>query len=414
MLKRFFAAALVCAVCAVCLAGCCGRGLTLVAVTDIHYAGRENYAYTGSFLLANDTNGSGKQMRYLDDILDAFIAEMLEQKPDVILLTGDNTYSGARESHEGLVQKLRALTEAGIVVLTVPGNHDIVRWSYLFPGGEPVQTESLTADGFREVYADFGYGDALSCDEQSLSYVYDTGRGVRLFMLDTNFVYGTGLGQLRDTTLAWLEGELRACAEAGDIPLAAGHHNLAVHNPLFTTGYTLGNAQQVAELFERYGVELYLSGHLHPQHIARAGSVTDVAGGSFAVYPHRCGTVRLEGGEWEYLSHETDVAGYARRQGIEDENLLGYPQYGFDFFYGNAYAQARRSLEGLTDDAALLDDLCDLSAQCNVYYFGGTPSLIDRTHEAEFERVSEGTRWGAYIRSVLDEQGDHLSCGGED
>ena len=56
--------------------------ISIVTVTDTHFAGRSSHSYEGEYLEANDTNGSGKQMRYLDDIVDAFIDQMKEEEPE--------------------------------------------------------------------------------------------------------------------------------------------------------------------------------------------------------------------------------------------------------------------------------------------------------------------------------------------
>lgn len=52
----------------------------------------------------------------------------------------------------------KGLSEAGIEVAVIPGNHDINNPDarrYTADGTEKV--ESITADEFRDIYADFGY-----------------------------------------------------------------------------------------------------------------------------------------------------------------------------------------------------------------------------------------------------------------
>ncbi len=266
--------AVLAAVLLVCLLAGCQKKVecapvSIVTATDIHFAGRDTHAYTGTFQLESESNGSGKQMQYLDDILDAFIWQMQEQKPDYILLTGDLTYMGAKASHTALAQKLSQLTEAGIQVLAVPGNHDIRSGAYIFPNGEPEKASSVTAEEFRQIYADCGYTGGMSYDEHSLSYVFDTGKGTWIFMLDTNFQYGSNLGQLNEDTMAWLRTQLKRCKKAGAHPLLAGHHNLLEHNEMFHFGYVLGNSGEVQSLLTQSGGSLYLSGHLHPSILQR-------------------------------------------------------------------------------------------------------------------------------------------------
>ncbi len=209
------------------------KALEIVHVTDLHFAGREYHDYEGFFFEANDSNGTGKQMRYLDDLVDAFIEEMKELKPEYIIITGDSTYTGAKISHELLAEKLQTLRDLGIVILMLPGNHDIVTRSFTYLDGEYQLTDVLSQEEYKEFYSDYGYGEAISSDTNSLSYVYNTGKGTRIFMLDTMVVHGVLYGQLNIGTMQWLEKELYACIEAGDSPIVAGHHNLLEHNPRF-------------------------------------------------------------------------------------------------------------------------------------------------------------------------------------
>lgn len=395
------------------LSGCSlskDSSVSIAAVTDIHYAGSDLCAYRGTFAAENNTSGSGKQMRYLDEITDAFIEQIKEEKPDYLLITGDITFIGAKASHEAIIEKLYTLLESGINVLVLPGNHDIVNSSYIFPDGEPVECETLTPEEFSVLYKDFGFEKAIDRDPASLSYVYDTEKGIRIFMLDTNISYGTAYGQVKKETFSWLEDQLALCREAGDTPLIAGHHNLLTHNEQFILGYRISNSADMKKMLEEYGANLYLSGHMHAQHIAREGNVTDIAGGSFAVYPHHYGMIAMDQNGWQYEAKTTDIAGYAKKVGLSDENLLNYDTYGFDFFYQNAYRQAKGSLSAIVTDPEKLESFCDFSAKANVYYFGGTLSLLDRTYQDEFIALSSGTRWGNYISRILLDTDDSVSC----
>ena len=389
-------------------------GLSIVVISDTHFAGKETHSYEGEYLEVNDTNGSGKQMRYLDDIVDAFIDQMLEEKPDYILITGDLTFIGAKASHTEFSEKLSVLSEAGIKVLVIPGNHDIVSYAYIFPDGEPVETEPTTPEDFAEIYADFGYTGAISYDSDSLSYVYDTGKGAWIFMLDTNLSYGALYGKLSETTLSWLEEQLKACQEAGAVPIAAGHHNLFVHNEAFTLGYVIGNAADVKKLFNEYETELYFSGHIHTQHIASEDGITDIVNEAFSVYPHRYGCIILDDSGWKYESKTTDVSGYAKEIGASDENLLNYDEYGYSFFYDNAYNQAKERLSELVTDDKQLDAFCALSASTNVNYFGGTLSKVDVSVLDEFYEAAAGTHWGEYINNILQDRRDFIVWPQED
>lgn len=405
-MKRVFSAILILTV----LLGLCACGtkeettaapdpgpLRVAVVSDIHYTGAA-YAYTGSFRSAKDQSGTGKQVELLPVLFDAFVAQMLREKPDLLLLTGDNSFNGARVSHEELIEKLAPLRQAGIVLLTLPGNHDLGSLALTFPDGEAQEAGTLGAEDFAALYADFGYGAACARDSASLSYVYDTRRGVRVFMLDTCFRYGTVYGRLGEDTLSWLEGQLRACREAGDAALVAGHHNALVHNPLFAFNYTLDDGEALRALLESCGVTLYLSGHLHPQSIAHEGALTDVATESFAVWPHRYGIVELGGTSWRYTAHETDVERWAAETEQRDERLLHYSDWGREWFLSAARAQAEGNFADVEDEE-LRVLLCEHFAAANVGYFAGTPIPAPEGELAELIAGLSG-RSGLYLQSI--------------
>ena len=376
------------------------RPVSVAVVTDIHYTGPD-YLYTAAFAQANEQSGSGKQVELLPQLLDAFLEEMLEKHPDVLLITGDNAFNGARVSHEALIQKLESLRRAGILVLTLPGNHDLESRSLVFPEGEPVEAPSVTAEEFARLYADYGYGGALSQDPNSLSYVYDSGLGVRFFLLDTIFRYGSVYGRVEEDTLQWLEWELKACRKAGDIPVVAGHHNLLTHNPLFTFEYTIDTGEQLRQLMADCGASLFLSGHLHVQSIAEKESVTDIATESFAVYPHRWGLVTLDGLQWSYEAQATDVSAWAARQEAPDPRLPDYEAYGRDFLYRGTWRIMENSLAAVEDEE-LKARACDQIAEINVAYFTGTPQAAPGPEVLSLLEQAGDTFFPIYLHHITD------------
>lgn len=394
------------------LAGCSAKEkpIDIVTITDIHFTGNDSFSYEGTFEEANENNGTGKQVRYIEDILDAFILQMHLEKPDYIIITGDLVFNGAKTSHLALKEKLIPLSESGIKILVLPGNHDITGYAYIFPNGEPESAEAVTPDEFREIYSDFGYSGAISYDEYSLSYVFDTGKGIRIFMLDTNLMYGTSLGQLSTKTLEWLETELELCKESGNVPVFAGHHSILSHNPRFDFTYKLSNGDIVSEMISESGGSLYLCGHLHTQHFVQTETITDIVTGGFCVYPHRYGSIEISPDSWKYEAKSTDVAGYASKNGIEDENLLNYNDYGYDFFYNNAYQQAREDIYSVVNDSDLAEKYTVFSAKLNVAYFGGVFSDLDLSIADDFISATEGTGWNSYMKTIMLDTKDNLFC----
>ena len=152
------------------------KNIKIVHVTDIHYLSPSLTDYGKSFV---DTieKSDGKMMRYIDQIMDAFVLEMIRTKPDLVIVSGDMTYNGEKESHIGLANKFKILKDKGIKVLVLPGNHDLENEMALaFEGDATRPVETVTIEEFEEIYKDYGYGkddpDVVSRDKKSLNYVY--------------------------------------------------------------------------------------------------------------------------------------------------------------------------------------------------------------------------------------------------
>ena len=90
---------------------------------------------------------------------------------------------------------------------------------------------------------------------------------------------------------------------------------------IFRGGYVFTNADKVAALFERYGVPLYLSGHLHIQHIVTENGVTEIATSALCSYPCQYGMLHVTGERLQYETKKLDVAAWAERNGKTDERF---------------------------------------------------------------------------------------------
>ena len=96
----------------------------LILATDLHYqsalAGDGGEAFR-LFVERSD----GKVVQYLPELLEAFLDEVIEERPSALVLSGDITMNGERLNHEELAARLKRVQDAGIQVLVIPGNHDI-------------------------------------------------------------------------------------------------------------------------------------------------------------------------------------------------------------------------------------------------------------------------------------------------
>ena len=91
--------------------------------TDLHYLS-PSIVERGEVFEKVYLGGDGKQMNYMSEIPDAFIEDVIKQKPDGLILSGDLTFNGEKKSHEELAEKFKKVEKSGVPVMVIPGNHD--------------------------------------------------------------------------------------------------------------------------------------------------------------------------------------------------------------------------------------------------------------------------------------------------
>lgn len=112
-----------------------GEPMQLWIISDIHLL---SPALTdgGSLFTRTVENGDGKMVGDSAEIVDALVGKAVEEKPDALIVSGDLTFNGERESLEFLAGRLDRIQEAGVSVLVIPGNHDIENpYAYRYEGG---------------------------------------------------------------------------------------------------------------------------------------------------------------------------------------------------------------------------------------------------------------------------------------
>lgn len=371
--------------------------VTLVQATDLHYISPA-ICDNGAAFHTMVENSDGKAMFYIQEIMETFVDEMTALKPDAVLLTGDLTLLGARASHEDLAKLLGKLEEAGVQALVIPGNHDLDSASALsFDGEDYASAQGLSAEEFEELYAPFGFDQALSRDEHSLSYVYTPRKDLRVVMLDAN---AGGWCSVPDETVAWLEKQLKAAKRAGAKVVAASHQNLAIHNPRFTWGYQIVEGDDLRALYEEYGVLCNLSGHLHNQHVVD-GAVPEVAASALSICPNQYGIITYDGETLTYETRELDVAAWAEKNGRTDAELLDFATYSENFMtsVNRNKTAAKLADSGLSEEE--IDLLADTFARLNTAYFNG--GAFDPAPYEEGLELWRANGGNAYLETIAAE-----------
>lgn len=369
-----------------------GETVELVIASDLHYIAPALTDH-GSYFQGLIENADGKAVEYCEEITDAFVAQVIARKPDGLILSGDLTFNGARQSHEALAQKLQQVCDAGIPVFVLPGNHDIENsMAASFQEDGYTRVESVTSGEFSALYQSFGYGSALSEDTHSLSYTARLSPDLLLLMIDVNAAERPG--QLAEGTLAWVEEQLETAREAGMRVLSVSHQNLLQHNPGFAAGFVMGGSSRLLELLERYGVLCHFSGHMHLQHITQStNGLHEVASGSLLVSPLQYGVLHLEGTTGQYRTAQVEVPAE-----------IG--AYAKDFFWDTAYRQARRALGEIPG----ADGMAAYFADLNSAYFAGRMDTAEYDTEPLKKWEAQDTFLSLYLKSISGDAGkDHTA-----
>ena len=377
----------------------------VITATDLHYLAPELTDH-GAYFWRVMENADGKVTEYCEEITDTFLAEVIGEQPEALILTGDISFNGARASHESLAKKLAAVEAAGVPVFVLPGNHDLYRGTSAAFFGESYElVPSVTEEEFAQIYGEFGFEEALSRDSDSLSYTARLNEHTRLLMLDANTLHD--YCSLSDKSLRWVEKQLKDAQKENMTVLAACHQNLYQHS-VFRGGYMLDCSEQLHELLERYEVRLILSGHMHIQHIKTEGTVTEIAGSPLTMGACRYGLLSFEAGAYRYEARSVDLSAWAKGQGIENEDLLRFPDYPLERLSRRTENQAREQLEkkGITGEEQ--DALTAYACALNTAYFTGDLSRIpaldpDGSLLARWEE--SGTMFGSYFASLREESG---------
>lgn len=375
------------------------KPVSIIVATDLHYLSSK-LTDKGKFFTNMVNNADGKNMYYVEEITDAFVYTILKEKPEVLILSGDLTFNGEKESHIDLKKKLSKIEKNGTQILVMPGNHDVDRSSAAaFLGENYKLVDSVTKDEFAEIYQNDGLQQALQKDEHSLSYVYRVRRDLSILMVDSN---AQKENVISDENLQWIETVLKEAQESGIKMLAVSHQNVLVHNPRFKDGFLIGQAEQLERLYRKYGVLANLSGHIHIQHIEHQ-NFPEILTSSLLVSPHQYGKITIDGSKIEYQVSPVPVERWAREQGLTDPILLQFAKESRHFMEEVAERKAADTVfkETLTDSEK--SELITVFARMNADYFAGN-KIDEKQYEATLKLWEEqGTAFHKnYIETILE------------
>ena len=265
-------------------------GMKAIVISDLHYT---EYKEVDPALVPG--------IAVAEEFTDALVAEVIDCKPDVLIMTGDNTNSGYSGDVAGLAEKLQKVRDNGISIVMTTGNHDF---------------DMMGAEEFEEAY--FGLVEAADRDPNSLSYTAVV-KDVVFLAMDDNAVEPGGAGEFSALTMKWIEEMLDKYRDRKVIFLS--HHNVLYGYGEEDSSSHLIQNPELADLLRQGGVKLAMTGHMHFQYVTEEDGLWEVLSGMPFSGAHLIGRLVVEGGRAVYFARPIDLARYGEAVKVKLDEL---------------------------------------------------------------------------------------------
>lgn len=252
----------------------------------------------GSAINSYIENG-GKSIKDVPDVIDLIIEDYLKSDIEILLIPGDLTKDGEKQSHIDLVKKLNPLIAKGIRIFVIPGNHDInMPNSVGYSGTQTYKVENIDPSEFVSIYHNFGFDKAFERDSTSLSYAAELDSNTWLLAIDACKYEeykdrSISSGRIKPSTEQWILDILNRAKNQNKQVVGMMHQGLVEHFVMqgtFFKDYLIDDWQRLAPQFADNGMKLIFTGHFHAnditQYISPSGNeIFDIETGSLSAYP---------------------------------------------------------------------------------------------------------------------------------
>lgn len=360
---------------------CSQEPLKIAVISDTHYLSSK-LALPGSALDKYEAT-TGRVINDLHAVLHKVIFDLQSYNPDILLIPGDITNHGERESHIDFVNIMKPLANNGTRIFVIPGNHDVnVPNSKKYEGDSSYPISSISAQEFAQLYAPYGYGDAVKRDASSLSYLAVINDSTWLLSIDSNRYeeYKTSSisgGRILPETMKWSLEILKEAASKDVLVMGMMHHGLVEHMPyqsVFFSDYLINDWKSNAQILADNGLKIIFTGHFHSNDItlltsSKGNTIHDIETGSLSGYPFPYRLMTLQN---KVLSIESKFV----------ETIPGKPNLKGEYRQKTEEI-ARRSAQAKINSMSLLIPLdmksavIDLLVKMQILHMGGDEKVDD-------------------------------------
>ncbi len=220
---------------------------------------------------------------------------------DTVLIAGDLSFNGEKQSHLEFIELLRSLQAHGKRIFVITAGHDFNDHPFAFDETGRLSPEGTKREELFDLYYDFGFRDAIAVDRDSLSYVAQLAPGLRLLALNNDGSPAVG-HTYTPRQIEWILRQTKQARDDGQVMIAMNHYPLLPGVPLFGLlggEVVMKNADSITTLLADEGVHLCFTGHMHNQAInvkttEKGNRFYDVCTGSLIGCPARMRLVKIE------------------------------------------------------------------------------------------------------------------------
>lgn len=260
-------------------------------ITDTHYFKNSLGAFGDAY---NNFMRYEQKCFAETEAINRTVFEWLKQanEADTVLIAGDLSFNGEKESHLDFMKLLEELRESGKRVFVVTADHDCdFENAFAFNETGKIHPENTAYDELYDLYYEFGFKQAIAVDKAHLSYVAQLCDGVRLLALN-NDGSRDNRRHFDEAQMEWIKQQTRKAREENQMMIAMNHYPLLPGQPIFSIipSSVQEDSDYVSTLLADEGVHLVFTGHMHNQSInvkitEKGNKIYDVCTGSVIADP---------------------------------------------------------------------------------------------------------------------------------
>ena len=242
--------------------------LKLFFITDTHYFKNSLGAYGEDYEKFMDY----EQKCFAEtEAINKAVLDYLEKddRADIVLIAGDLSFNGEKESHEAFTKLLHEFKEkSGKKVYVVTAGHDFNEKPFAYTDEGRITVEGTKFSELYDYYIDFGYDDAIAFNKEHLSYVAQLSDGVRLLVI-CNDIDGQKHITYDDEFLGWMKEQAEKAQQDGQMMIAMEHYPVLPGQPVLAliADAWQSESDKLVKTLADSGVHLIFTGHMHNQSI---------------------------------------------------------------------------------------------------------------------------------------------------